>query len=51
MSKSKSKFKFKDNYELYSEIRRVWSFNPVERIVPNKKIYNRAKSKKQINND
>lgn len=41
------KITFKINPNLI-KIRRMWVMNPVTRVVPNKKAYNRQRSKKEL---
>lgn len=38
----------KDIKKFYSARRNIWVINPVTRIVPNGKTYNRQKSKKEV---
>jgi|WetSurSiteA1Bulk_404760.scaffolds.fasta_scaffold21454_3 hypothetical protein len=35
-------------YKSWKKIRRTWDINPVERVVPSKKEYDRQKAKKQM---
>lgn len=49
MNKPKTK-KGKTFIELVQETRRTWNMNPVTRIAPNKKNYNRKRDKKEMEN-
>lgn len=52
MSKSKNiKLQMKETWEVVRGIRKGWGFSPVERVVASKKLYNRAKGKKEISLD
>ena len=38
----------KENYDRYRKIRKSWSISPVTKVKPNKKLYKRALTKKEI---